>query len=268
MCPCQPVEMARKRNIKKGFEMPWQVALRCLRDRLGDSFRAWAIIKLTCGPSFTRIPEGVTRREINKLVKLKWLRKDNKTKRFYQVATDQLFEFVKGQDAVFFPAEWKGWDGDAVLYYILAKDYIKVHPTAATPMQEAERQPLKPCSEHFGGFALSEAKRLTGMSIGKAWNLRQKCTALGLCFFTNRYVSTSHDCAYHGKVIMEDPRHLFDGYRRPMARLTSKLNSVAEVEFRPFRNGRPTRHKADPRSATTGIENFSSGAGGSKACFF
>ena len=259
-----------KRNIRRGFEIPWQVSQDCLRDRLGDEFRALAIIKIECGPSFTVLPEGVTKRQVNKLIKRRWLRKDKKTNRYYQVATDHLFEFIDGQDAVFFPAEWRGLDGDAVLYYILARDYTKIHPTAAAPMQETPKgaTTLNPRSEHFGGFALTEARRLTGMSVGKAWYLRQRCTELGLCYFEGRYAPTTHDCAFHGKVIMEDKRHLFDGYQRPMARLTSRLHPVAPLEFRVFRKRKSSRHRANPRSETLGIENFSSGTGGSLACFF
>ena len=239
------------------------MAQELLRGNLGDEFQAFARIRMTCGPSFTVLPDGVTRRTAMKLVKLMWLRWDKVGKRWYQVRTSDIFEFVKGHDTVFIPEEWSRIDGSAVLFNILNSVYTKFHPTAAASTQKPERTELNHREGHLGGMALTEAKRITGMSVGKAWTLRKRCESLGLCYFTNRHVSTPHDSAFHGKVIEEDPRHLFDGYRRPMARLTSRFNPLQVVEFRkPRKRGKLSRHTVVEPT----LCNFCSE--GSKACYF
>lgn len=262
--------MAARRNIRKGFKMPWQAPRELLSEKMGIMFQAFATIRVSCGPSFTRLPEGVTKRHANLLIKEGWLGKDRATKRYYQIATHKIFKFVEGQERVFIPAEWvRMKDGDAVLYHALVGNYTKVHPTAAAPMQEARKRSKKPHhtrSEHNGGMAHSEVNRLTGMSVGKSSYLRARCMALGLCHFTQRFVPTSHDCAFHGKVMEGDPRHLFDGHSRPMARLTSRYTPIMEVEF-----SRVGRWRRDKKAGTVGegdhgMFNFTSG--GSKACYF
>jgi hypothetical protein len=252
----------RRKISKRGFETPWSVAEQLLRSNLGNEFQAFAIVRVTCGPSFTALPSGVSRRLAMKLVKLQWLRWDRIGKRWYQRKTSDIFEFIKGQDTVFIPEEWSRIDGSAVLFNILNSVYTKFHPTAAASTQKPERTELNHRKGHFGGMALTEVKRITGMSVGKAWTLRRRCEALGLCFFTNRHESTTYDSAFHGKVINEDPRHLFDGYRRPMARLTSKFNPTQVVEFRKPRRGKISRHTVTEPS----ISNYCSG--NSKACYF
>jgi len=112
--------MALKRNIRKGFKLPWQAPQEMLRDGQGKMFQAMALIRISCGPSFTVLPEGVTKRQAHLLVKEGWLGKDKLTKRWYQRATDKTFTFIQGQDRVFIPAEWcRMQDGDAVLYHAM-----------------------------------------------------------------------------------------------------------------------------------------------------
>lgn len=235
-----------------------------LRDGEGRLFQALALIRIACGPSFMTLPEGVTKRQANALIKAKWLRKDKVTKRYYQVATDELFTFIQGQDRVFIPAEWgRMKDGDAILYHIMVGNYTKMHNTAAVPKQEGrkshENTPPHPRSEHLGGQAHSEVKRITGMSLGKSHYLRRRCEALGLGEFTQRFLQTSHDSAFHGKVIEGDRRHLFDGYRRPMARLTSMYTPIMGIEFSHVPHWREDRYKTTRAHTGREIENFCSG---------
>lgn len=244
----------KKKHIVRGFEIPWNEVERIFTEGRERHFDAWRKILVLCGPSFMEMPGGISKRTARDLVKMNWVRRDGKTGRYYQRKLDEIFDFRQGGDKAFHEASWLQFPADCVLYTMLVSDYTKAHKAAAPPMQKSTPEQAGPLNHrrmHNGGMSHSEVKRRTGMSVGRSSMLRRKCAIAGICSFTERYDPTDYDSAFHGKVVCEDDRHLFDGKYRPWARLTSKYNPGITVEWRThWRRGR-----------TEGCENRNGGMG-------
>src|SRR6187200_469274 len=185
---------SKRKHIIQGFEIPWQVAAQIFREKKIYQFNAWRRIRLECGPSFMKVPEGIDPRRIKQLLDDAWLRRDGKTGRYYQVPISKIFEFNDGQYKVFHPARWAKIDCATILFHIVQSYFTKFHGAAATLMQESLT--LNPRGKgHLGGMALTKAMEELDISLGTAHNYRERCVAAGLCKYEKRYKVRKYEAA-------------------------------------------------------------------------
>lgn len=255
----------KRKNItaaRKGVWIPWYVPKTVFEGGLVNEFDLWRTIKCTCGPSFTVIPKGFRRKDMDRLVELGWIRWDALSRRWYQKPTKEVFPFYANTQKVWHPAHWCAKDCAPVLYNIAVSYLKRVQDPAGTTIRGRRRKvrrlsALNRRSPHLGGVAHSIVTKFLGISTGYSSKLRRGCEANGLCMFTERFRLTAYDCAFHGNVICGDGRHLFDGYCGPWARLASQHvpSPVEVVEFSTCKAMRGTGVKRDLRL----VSNFVTG---------
>lgn len=185
-----------KKNSEKGFELPYNAQREVFARKLVKEFDTWRTIKLTCGPSFSKVPEGLTKRQLDKLVKIGWL-KHNQGK-WWQVPTEAIFPRIEGTKRHWHPASLLKCDPRSVLYRMEMDYLFQVQRKAeASPSRrgksrgghERTARHVKD-SVHNLGLAHSLPMATCHISIGYSYKCRKLCEADGLAFFAQRKLKT------------------------------------------------------------------------------
>ncbi len=223
--------MAKRSDIRKGFYITYDTPEKVFRGGLLREFDTLRIIILLCGKSFKKIPKGLRRYHLDRLVEIGWLKYVEAQKTYYQVSITKIFPRVTGTKRHWHSMEDLSKDVRAVLYdmdHCYLKE-IHVESEASHNRRdesrggvEKTRQKKMPSkdSRHFGELANSIFMQRYGICMGSASKLRRLCEAAGFGIFTERYRVTKWDTALEGHV-MGDKDYLFNGYGGAWVQLAS-----------------------------------------------
>lgn len=257
--------MACKRNIRRGFWIPYDVPSRLFRDRLWKEFGYLRTIILTCGPSFSRIPTGLKKSNLQRLVEIGWLKHEKG--QWVQIPLDTIFEFVYGTQKHWHGIELLEKDVRAVLYK-LDQDYqTRNHKIPEAP----ENQRTETCggdektrqhhreSLHLGGICHTINMKRMRICKGYSSKLRKLCQANGLAAFEERIKPTKWDTAAEGRAGGADG-HLFDTDNGAWCQYTSLYVPIVPAQMRMHvgkvtKGGWRLRQKRDQRL----VSNFVTG---------
>lgn len=201
--------MARpKREI--GFWIPWDAPGKVIGEGLWREFGHLSIIVLTCGPSFAKVPKGLTKKKLQRLVEIGWLKWAHN--RWWQVKRSDIFPRTAGTKRHWHGAELLGKDARAVLYK-MHQDFlqdIQKAPQAKVNQRSARGgRMLNRGSRHNGGNSHSINMRDLKISLGYSAKLRRICECEGLALFKQRVTSTIYDTVFEAKWVYGEKGYFF-----------------------------------------------------------
>lgn len=219
--------------------MSYETPKTIMSSQMWREFDTYRILKLTCGPSFKKIPKGLTKDKINRLVEAGWLKFAHG--RWWQVSIQKLFPMTTGTKKHWHSLDMLQKDVRAVLTK-LDHDYLTdIHtaPQAPKNPRPVERQgggdektrQLDRGSKHINGIAISIFMLRYGCSKGYVSKLRRLCERNGLAMFEERFRVTKWDTAAEGRAGGAG-EHLFDGYGGAWTQLTSEYTPCIPAEMR------------------------------------
>lgn len=220
-----------KRIKEIGFYINWDTPKIVFQNGWIKEFDTLRVIALSCGPSFAKVPKSLTKKKLDRLVEIGWLKWAHN--RWWQVSMKTIFPRSIGSKRHWHNVQMLEIDVRGVLYKMhhdFNQEIQKVPQANVNQRPTKGGRRLNRESRHLGGSAHSIIMKALGISLGYSAKLRRICEAYGIARFTERFTSTKYDTSVEA-IVYGEKGFFFDTDCGAWQQLTSEYTATVHWEM-------------------------------------